>query len=165
MKITELTQKSWVVFDDFTPDGKCETIKAQVIQTGENNTVKCQRGDEIYIRSCDILFPIVVTDDDLINNGFRFRQVTPQLKDFSIEKRTKIEDCEAEEVAVVSIRIREDDTEAYDVCVEKHLEWQPAQRKNILQFERWGLLSTHELQRYLREAGFCELADNYKLED
>lgn len=165
MNISELTQNAWVVFDDYTPDGKAETIKAKVIQIGENNTVKCQRGDEIYNRSCSILFPIVVTDDDLISNGFKFRQVTPQLKDFSLEKRTKIEDCEAEEVATVSIRIHDNDTEAYDICIEKHLEWQPGQRKNILHFERWGLLWTHKLQSYLCEAGFCELAENYKLED
>lgn len=165
MKITELTQNAWVVFDDYTPDGKAETIKAQVIQIGENNTVKCQRGDEIYIRSCDILFPIVVTDDELVNNGFKFQQITPQLKDFIVEKRTKIVDCEAEEVATVSIRIHDNDTEAYDICIEKHLEWQPGQGKNILHFERWGLLWTHKLQSYLCEAGFCELAENYKLED
>lgn len=165
MKITELTQNAWVVFDDYTPDGKAETIKAKVIQIGKNNTVKCQRGDEIYIRYCDILFPIVVTDEDLVNNGFKFQQITPQLKDFSLEKRTKIEDCEAEEVAMVSIRIHENDTEAYDICIEKHLEWQPGQRKNIMHFERWGLLWTHKLQSYLCEAGFCELAENYKLED
>ena len=71
MKITELTQNAWVVFDDYTPEGKAERIKAQVIQIGENKIVKCQRGDEIYTRSCDILFPIVVMDDVMASSSGR----------------------------------------------------------------------------------------------
>ena len=70
-----------------------------------------------------------------------------------------------EEVATVSIRIHNDDTVSYNICVEKHLEWEPDQRKNVMHLERWGMLWTHELQRYLHEAGFDEVADGYKLDN
>ena len=162
MKQTQLTVFDWVVFDGFTTDGVGEPIQAQIKELGE--IISCQRGDEVFLRKIDDLFPIVVIDDDLIRNGFKFRQVTNLLKDFSLEKRTKTEG-EAEEVTTVSIRMQDDDTTSYDICIEKHLEWEPGQRKNILHFERWGLLYVNELQHYLREAGFEELANNFKMED
>ena len=164
MKITELTLNAWVVFDDYTPDGKCETIKAQVIEIGPDKIVKCKRGDEIYIRSCDIVFPIVVTDDDLIRNGFKYTAVTPQLSDFSLASRRRLEDGEAEMVSNVSVRILDGNTESYDICIDQHLEW-CSQRQNTMMFERWGLLFIHKLQNYLREVGFDELADNFKMDE
>lgn len=166
MKETKLSKFDWVEFE-YPIDGAVVTVQAQIIEIGENKIVKCQRGDEIYTVNSDDLFPIVVLDDNLIGNGFKHRQVTNELRDFFIEKRTKVVDGEAEseEVAIVSIRMRGYDTEPFDITVEKHLEWHPSQRKKILYFERWGMLFVNELQHYLREVGLDDLADNFKMED
>lgn len=164
MKATKLTKNDWVEFE-YPIDGAVVVVQAQVKELGE--VVVCQKGDEIYTVNPNDLFPIVVVDDDMIRNGFKHRQVTNELRDFFVEKRTKVEEGEAEseEVATISIRMRGFDTEPFDITIEKHLEWYLNQRKKMMYFERWGTLYVNELQHYLREVGLDDLADNFKMED
>ena len=159
MKNTELTLKNWVVFEyDYN------TIHAQVAEIGE--TLLCVIGDMQYRLQAEDVFAITVTDDDLILNGFKFTQVTQSLMDFSLTVRNKVNDGEAEEVTTISVRVKEDDTESFNICIDKRLEWGEsiAQRKNILHFERWGVLLVHELQNYLHMAGLHDLANNFKMD-
>ena len=160
MKNTELQLKDYVIFEY-----DCNTIRAQVAELGE--TLLCVVGDMQYRLRIEDLIAITVTNDDLILNGFKFTQVTQSLMDFSLTVRNKVEDGDAEEVTTVSIRVKEDDTESFNICIDKRLEWGEsiAQRKNILHFERWGLLYVHELQNYLRMAGLNDLADKFQIED
>ncbi len=159
MKSTELQLKDWVVFEyDYN------TIYAQVAELGE--TLLCVVGDMQYRLQAEDVFAITVTDDDLILNGFKLTQVTQSLMDFGLTVRNKVEDGEGEVVTTISNRVKENDTEAFNICIDKRLEWGEsiAQRKNILHFERWGLLYVHELQNYLRMAGLDDLADNFKMD-
>ena len=165
MKITELQTNDLVVFDINGENG----VHGRVVEIMiEQNLVGCavnENGTEVvYHKDAGEVYPIIVQDDDLIRNGFKFTAVTQRLSDFSLASRRKLEDGEAEMVSNVSVRILDGNTESYDICIDQHLEWFN-QRQNTMMFERWGLLFVHKLQNYLREVGFDEVADNFKMDE
>ena len=162
MKITHIKKFGWFVTDT-SIDGANQSVQVQVKSI--DDVVSCTHGEDVIFCNPDNLFPIVVMEVDLLRNGFEFRQVTSQLKDFSLSDRRKVEGGEADIVTNISIRILDSNSESYDICIDQHLEWGNGQRKNIMLSERWGLLYVHHLQDYLREVGFEELADNFKMED